>query len=325
MDDVDAALESLQWAKESFQQSRARDRSKPKETTDASDTDNESDGQLEIHTNIDSDNDSNGGKIEINDLDNLVSPNSMAGTGGFRGDQTTKIAELEQRLKIATERADRWRQQAETLDATGVLDPIRRASDIERYQAQVKTLRKELWSARKEVEEWKLKEAGGRAEIVALRSSNSRLKSRLKEAEQLKDIVSKDSSDNGEKIEELKVALEIAKRELTHAEDEVADLRMVCIKGDSETANFKEKIKSLEQDNIKLERQLQEQLELTRRSKSVKNRSRKNFIPDSDSDDLDSDEDRSVGATTFSRQMNNPHAFRSPTSKAKSRATYFTS
>ena len=127
--------------------------------------------------------------------------------------------------------------------------------------------------------------------------------------------MSKDSSDNGEKIEELKVALEIAKRELTHAEDEVADLRMVCIKGDSETANFKEKIKSLEQDNIKLERQLQEQLELTRRSKSVKNRSRKNFIPDSDSDDLDSDEDRSVGATTFSRQMNNPHAFRSPTSK----------
>ena len=62
------------------------------------------------------------------------------------------------------------------------------------------------------MEEWKLKEAGGRAEIVALRSSNSRLKSRLKEAEQLKDIVSKDSSDNGEKIEELKVAFEIAKR-----------------------------------------------------------------------------------------------------------------
>ena len=68
MDDVDAALESLKWAKESFQQSKVRDRSKPKETTDASDTDNESDGQLEIHTNIDSDNDSNGGKIEINDL-----------------------------------------------------------------------------------------------------------------------------------------------------------------------------------------------------------------------------------------------------------------
>ena len=81
MDDVDAALESLKWAKESFQQSRARDHSKRKETTDASDTDDESDGQLEIHTNIDSDNDSNRGKIEINDLDNLVSPNSMARTG----------------------------------------------------------------------------------------------------------------------------------------------------------------------------------------------------------------------------------------------------
>ena len=93
-------------------------------------------------------------------------------------------------------------------------------------------------------------------------------------------------------------------------------MRMVCIKGDSETANFKRL--SPEQDNIKLERQLQEQLELTRRSKSVKNRSRKNFIPDSDSDDLDSDEDRSVGATTFGRQMNNPHAFGVHVKKAKS-------
>ena len=127
--------------------------------------------------------------------------------------------------------------------------------------------------------------------------------------------MSKDSGSYGDKIEELKVALEIAKRELTHAEDEIADLRMVSIKGDSETANFKEKIKSLEQDNIKLERQLQEQLESMRRGKGVKNRSRQNFIPDSDSDDLDSDEDRSVGATTFSRQMNNHHAFQSPTSK----------
>ena len=224
----------------------------------------------------------------------------MVASGGFRGDQTVKLAELEQRLKIANERAERWRQQSEKLDSSGVLDPIRRASDVERYQAQVKTLRKELWAARKETEDWKLKEASGRAEIVALRSANSRLKSRLKEAENLQDIVSKSSdSSKNEKVEELTVALEIAKRELTRADDEIADLRMVSIKGDSETTSLKEKIKALENENIKLEKRLQDELnDIRRNNNNINNRRMRhqpqsnNYIPDSDDDDLDSDEDK---------------------------------
>ena len=107
------------------------------------------------------------------------------------------------------------------------------------------------------------------------------------------------------------VALEIA-NELTRADDEIADLRMVSIKGDSETTSLKEKIKALENENIKLEKRLQDELnDIRRNNNNINNRRMRhqpqsnNYIPDSDDDDLDSDEDRSVGATTFSRQMNN--------------------
>ena len=173
MDEIDAAVESLKWARQSFLEASSADGS--------SNASYSSEDEREEETP----------ELAVNDLVSAFNATDVDQEAGTRA----KVHELEERLKIATDRAERWRKQAEMLDTSGGNDPIRRASDVERYQAQIRVMRKELWDARKQTEEWKLKEAGARAEVATLRATNSRLKSRLKDAEKLQKIVAVDSPD----------------------------------------------------------------------------------------------------------------------------------
>ena len=271
MDEIDAAVESLKWARQSFLEASSADGS--------SNASYSSEDEREEETP----------ELAVNDLVSAFNATDVDQEAGTRA----KVHELEERLKIATDRAERWRKQAEMLDKSGGNDPIRRASDVERYQAQIRVMRKELWDARKQTEEWKLKEAGARAEVATLRATNSRLKSRLKDAEKLQKIVAVDSPDPmAEQVEELKIALEVAQRELNRTEDELSDLRVAEIRSSGETREWQEKFRALRSEKAILEKRL--------KSKPKAGSYGSNGTDGNDESNLDSS-DRSVGVTTFTR------------------------